>query len=53
MMAKKLKIFCYGCEQEFSIQSRSKDAPLFCPYCAAELETADKDEEDDGRPSDD
>jgi len=43
-MAKKI-FFCYGCESEFSISTKSNEPILYCPFCAADLEEADKDDD--------
>lgn len=38
---------CPSCEEEFKILSDSTLTPLFCPFCAEELEIEEYDEEDE------
>lgn len=45
-MAKKT-IFCFSCEHEYSITTKSKDELRYCVFCAADLEDQDADIGDD------
>lgn len=41
--------FCYQCENEFTVCTKATEPIEHCPFCASDLESADKDElEDDG-----
>lgn len=35
--------FCYQCESEFTVVSKIEEIQ-YCPYCAADIEDADKDD---------
>jgi hypothetical protein len=46
-MTKKIKFYCYECDQEWTITTDSKEDLKYCPFCGIALETADKDIEED------
>lgn len=41
-MAKKT-IYCFDCEQEYTVTTKSKDELRYCVFCASELEDQDAD----------
>lgn len=40
-------ITCSSCDEEFKIITDSTDRPVYCPFCAEELEIEDLYDEDD------
>jgi hypothetical protein len=43
----KKEVFCYDCEEDCKISSKSKAEIKFCPFCSAQLEERDANELED------
>jgi hypothetical protein len=52
-MKTRLNIYCYGCENEYSISFKKEDdadIPELCPFCgdAIHMDNHEEEEDDDG-----